>query len=677
MSLFNRVLHHEDSKSPTNSPPLSTQMQKSSSQSSAHKHSLLSLHHKQPPKTSQPSNVSLSIELESPPVVLYGSETESTGSIISGLLLLNLANTQMGEPTELDQVTLSLVQTIKLTKPFLISSTSVHNCEKCHIRKNTLARWDVVTAKSSFSSGSHAYPFSHLLPGSLPPSSKLGSKNSVSFIKYDIVAVAKVSGSPSEITVKLPLNISRLILKGPDRNSLRVFPPTEVSASAVLPNVVYPKSTFPVELRLENMNTEDGTKRWRMRKVTWRVEEISRIRAYCCPNHQSKLKSVEDAQRKAKPQPKQKSTNVHYSTIQTSLLMAPENPNALDTVPNDNNPRAAANPLTPPISSPSIRPSRNADPTGLDGAPAYTEDETEVERSRPTHALENFQEDFEHQQTPNPQHTPASNASSTPNASNNSTPSYSSSPRDLHLYTSETRTVSHGEIKSGWKSDFTDKGKIELVAEIKGMDLSTGLVKPTNKASSKDGLEDETQEGLRHGANIACDIEDPNEGIFISHLLIMEVVVAEETINKKARSKSKTVATGLEPMTSHSSAMSTDSHLTNDIGSPQVVGTPTGAARVLRMQFKLTVTERSGLGIAWDDEVPPTYEDVRTLSPPTYESSACATPNIDTPLSVPSSVALRTPGILYGIGDTPNIALGSGSIDGLLEIDDRIQDLTI
>ena len=45
--------------------------------------------------------------------------------------------------------------------------------------------------------------------------------------------------------------------------------------------------------------------------------------------------------------------------------------------------------------------------------------------------------------------------------------------------------------------------------------------------------------------------------------------------------------------------------------------TPTGAARVLRTQFNLNVTERAGMGLSWDDEMPPMYEDV-PASPPHY-----------------------------------------------------------
>jgi hypothetical protein len=42
-----------------------------------------------------------------------------------------------------------------------------------------------------------------------------------------------------------------------------------------------------------------------------------------------------------------------------------------------------------------------------------------------------------------------------------------------------------------------------------------------------------------------------------------------------------------------------------------------GAARVLRMHFNVTMTERAGLGISWDEEQPPLYENV-PASPPAY-----------------------------------------------------------
>ncbi|CAL5870739.1 uncharacterized protein PFLUO_LOCUS4979 [Penicillium psychrofluorescens] len=82
--------------------------------------------------------------------------------------------------------------------------------------------------------------------------------------------------------------------------------------------------------------------------------------------------------------------------------------------------------------------------------------------------------------------------------------------------------------------------------------------------------------------NPVCDMDAPG-GLEVKHNLVIELIVAEEFCpNRNTR-----------------------------------LITPTGAARVLRMQFSLHVTERSGLGISWDEEMPPVYEDV-PASPPGY-----------------------------------------------------------
>ena len=119
----------------------------------------------------------------------------------------------------------------------------------------------------------------------------------------------------------------------------------------------------------------------------------------------------------------------------------------------------------------------------------------------------------------------------------------------------DTRTIGGEDIKDGWKSDFdTEGGQIEL--EFKAS------VKPATKP--------------------LCDVESPT-GLSITHTLVIELIVAEEYCPNR------------------------NTKLT----------TPTGAARVLRMQFTLLVTERSGLGISWDEEQPPMYDDV-PASPPGY-----------------------------------------------------------
>ncbi|KAI9671370.1 MAG: hypothetical protein M1831_004279 [Alyxoria varia] len=121
----------------------------------------------------------------------------------------------------------------------------------------------------------------------------------------------------------------------------------------------------------------------------------------------------------------------------------------------------------------------------------------------------------------------------------------------------ETRILAREDLKEGWKTDF-DAGEIDLEFHP-----------ATTAASSSRAL---------------CDVDAPN-GLKISHALVLELVIAEEWLRHGKR---------------------------ND-----EVATPTGGARVLRASFPVHVTERAGLGISWDEETPPVYEDVPE-SPPLY-----------------------------------------------------------
>merc|ERR1712098_741188 len=119
----------------------------------------------------------------------------------------------------------------------------------------------------------------------------------------------------------------------------------------------------------------------------------------------------------------------------------------------------------------------------------------------------------------------------------------------------DVRTIGQEELKSGWKSDYsTPDGSIEL----------------------------EFPMSIRGDAKPICDLKS-EDGTEVSHVLVVEMIVAEEfcPTNKP-----------------------------NQI-------TPTGAARVLRMHFNTTLTQRAGMGISWDEEQPPLYENV-PASPPGY-----------------------------------------------------------
>lgn len=614
-------------------------------------------------------NFLLHLKLESPPVVLYGQPHESTGSIISGIFKLD-AHTEL----DLEKVTLSLVQTIKYSRAFCIPSVS--HCKDCRYKKTTLARWDVLTSTANFNAGTHGYPFSHLIPGALPPTSKLGS-SSDAYIKYELIATA-ITPTNLETEVALPLFVSRLLLRGPDKNSLRVFPPTDVTASAVLPNVVYPKSTFPIELKLDNIVS--NSRRWRMRKLVWRIEETTSVRTHVCERHESKMKhAIESTKRTPRVGG---GSNVHHSTIRTAGVLLENASEHYHGV------RQAGAHV-------------NVDAQVAD-VPLLDHD-VDVTESEPTHvaAVDSVNEDFPMVSIGGsgplrlspvaPGSTPvvsvAARSGLTPvvsaparsgaNSPGGLTPISSgvNSPGGLtpvrsatapgsnaSLHLEEIRTISHGEYRSGWKSDFSNKGHIELVAEISAKNISTGRNPNITQRSSDDNIPDEASD-----ATVSCDIDDDTLGVFVTHTLIVEIVVAEEvTHSTRSGSTSKGSTKGVTNTTSSDTPTQSTS-----TASPPLTGVPTGAARVLRMQFKVFLTERSGLGIAWDDEVPPTYQDVHTLSPPIYlEASGAATPVLSPLPSARSAGA--TPRVLHGVGVTPGLhpsmSIGQAMEEGIQEL---------
>ncbi|KAI0377113.1 hypothetical protein F5Y04DRAFT_191341 [Hypomontagnella monticulosa] len=118
----------------------------------------------------------------------------------------------------------------------------------------------------------------------------------------------------------------------------------------------------------------------------------------------------------------------------------------------------------------------------------------------------------------------------------------------------DARTIAHADMHNGWKSDYSPTGCIETEIEYQ----------------------------LTPSAKAVCDVKS-EDGTQVTHQLVVEMVVVQEYAP-----------------TAH----------------PKHV-TPTGVARILRMHFGVVLTERAGLGVSWDNEAPPIYQDVPP-SPPSY-----------------------------------------------------------
>jgi len=356
------------------------------------------------PQVAKP--IKLDLTMESPPALFLDPPQQSSGALISGRLQVT--------PKIGDVVVNSIAMFLECTTT---TKRPVHErCRECMSTVTDLYEWNFLSKPKAFkaSEGKQELPFSHLVPGHLP----VTTHGLIGSIDYSLHVRAKTSDG-RETEFRRDLVISRALRPGNDKNSIRIFPPTNLTLYVTLPNIVHPIGEFLVHCRLDGITTkrEDNQSRWRLRKLTWRIEEHETMISPACPKHAAKV--------------------------------------------------------------------------GGEG------------------------KGVQHQ---------------------------------------HVREIGNEELKQGWKTDF-DSGQIEgeFFAAI---DSST---KPQ------------------------CDMQAPN-GLKISHNLVLELVIGEEWApNKKPHQ-----------------------------------ATPTGAARVLRTQFNLSVTERVGMGISWDDEMPPVYEDV-PASPPHYQ----------------------------------------------------------
>jgi len=348
-------------------------------------------------------HVKLEIIAESPPALFIGDVQHSSGALYSCKIKMLVRN----HPVTLNTFNLQLNAVSSTKRP--VSD----RCSDCITQTSTLKEWTFLTEPTSFPVGEHEFPASYLIPGHLP----VTTHGHIGNVDYQFVA--KAMSTKSEIfDVSKPLVINRALSPGGEKNSVRIFPPTNLTLNVTLPSVIHPIGDFNVYARMSGITTkrDETQNRWRLRKMTWRIEENESSISPACHKHAQKV--------------------------------------------------------------------------GGEGKGIAHE---------------------------------------------------------------HTRCIGEDEIKSGWKTDFED-GQIEgdFVCSI-----DSGL-KPN------------------------IDVEAPN-GLKIKHTLVLELVITEEWAPNKKPNQA----------------------------------TPTGAARVLRTQFNIAVTERAGMGIAWDDEQPPLYEDVPP-SPPRY-----------------------------------------------------------
>jgi len=232
---------------------------------------------KNSPRLEPARPASLDVLVESPPLLFLGSPQSSTGCLFSGQLIVKPI-----EPTvvfETFEARLLLVCTSK--KPV------VKDCVDCATKTTELKHWTFLTEPKRYKRGDdNRTPVSCILPGHLPAT----TQGALVTLDYRLVAKATTSTGDS-ITFEKTLNVKRALYPGSDKNSTRVFPPTQLIAHFTSPPCVHPIGDFPVEMRLSGITSKqkDAQTQWRIRKLLWRIEEHQKMVSPACPKHAPKV----------------------------------------------------------------------------------------------------------------------------------------------------------------------------------------------------------------------------------------------------------------------------------------------------------------------------------------------------------------------------------------------------
>ena len=231
------------------------------------------------PKVGPVKPAHLTISIESPPLVSYGNIQGSSGALLSGQLALNVTEPEL----KVESFSMELLARVTVKRPV------VKDCAGCTTQTISLKTWTFISEPTTFEKGPRSCPFSYLLPGHLPATtaSTLGS------LSYVLSATA-VTGLDT-LTLTHPIVLKRALMPAPqDRTSVRVFPPTHLRAEVAHPPLIHPIGEFLVHLRLGGLAHDDAgdghlSRRWRMRKLSWRVEECAELVSPACAKHAAKL----------------------------------------------------------------------------------------------------------------------------------------------------------------------------------------------------------------------------------------------------------------------------------------------------------------------------------------------------------------------------------------------------
>jgi hypothetical protein len=223
----------------------------------------------------------LAIKMESPPNMFYGNPTQSSGALMAGLVNLTVVDPDF----VLERLDMTFVAAVTAKKPV------AQNCKECSSQKTVLKEWNFLKAPKHLDAEEHSFPFSYLLPGHLPATS-MGMLGVLEYyLEVRAVGVKQPGQEPETMSLRRDIPMMRALTPIPEKNSLRIFPPTNLTAHVTLAPVIHPIGDFTVLMKLNGLKdtSKDVITRWRLRKMNWKIEEKEVMVSAACSKHSAKL----------------------------------------------------------------------------------------------------------------------------------------------------------------------------------------------------------------------------------------------------------------------------------------------------------------------------------------------------------------------------------------------------
>jgi hypothetical protein len=173
----------------------------------------------------------------------------------------------------------------------LLCSTSVKkpvvkDCSDCHSATKELNKWSFAPEPLKLDVGEHKFPVSYLFTGAMPATTHAH----LCMLDYHWAATA-VTAQGEEMRHSETLVLKRAIHPGQEKNSVRVFPPTNITANLTHNPIIYETGEIPTSLRVTGISrvVDKASLRWRLRRLVWRIDEVEKIISHPCSNHSNKV----------------------------------------------------------------------------------------------------------------------------------------------------------------------------------------------------------------------------------------------------------------------------------------------------------------------------------------------------------------------------------------------------